>query len=523
MNSYCFDDILIDPCVSDIDSRKTINLSVDIARYPRSLILRTPLISSCMSTVTESKMAIDMALQGGLGIIHRYMPIEKQIKEVERVKRHLQYIIEEPYCISTHKADEKTPGIMQTSIGLAGPTGLTTMNDYEENEKKYNIGSFLVTHYMTGQIVGIITKKDYELWKSVSLIRKCPNTILDNMSEITTAYMNYEHECSGKSMDDILKLAMELIVYHKVEKIPIIDDTCMIRGLITHKNIKHYLANRMTASLDGQGRLLVGAAIGIKHKDELDKLKQLVDCGIDLVCVDVANGFNTHVRDFIIQIRSLYPQLIIMAGNICSADGFKFLDDIDVDCIRVGIGSGSICTTRAETGVGKLQWSAVNECFQYLKQLDFSHHAKIISDGGSLGKTGNKAKALVTGSSAVMLGHTLAGTNSSPGSIIIRNGKKCKYFRGMASTMAYLENQEAKGSTDIDTKFNPEGVDGFVEIKGNVSDIIEQINGGIRSCLSYVGCHSIDDLHDKRKVDGIKFTLVTSIGMAETNTRISKF
>ena len=185
---------------------------------------------------------------------------------------------------------------------------------------------------------------------------------------------------------------------------------------------------------------LVGAAVGITG-DSMSRLDALVAAHADLICVDVANGYNEYTAQAIQQIRSKYPSLVIMAGNVCNAAGFAFLADpaLDVDCIRVGIGSGSICTTRLETGIGKGQWSAVNECFQYLKSLktDLNDNAKIISDGGSLGKTGNKAKALVTGASAVMLGQTLAGTLSSPGLIINRNGKKCKYFRGMASTIAH--------------------------------------------------------------------------------------
>ena len=513
-NSYCYDDILINPCLSTVKSRKDINLSVNLAKHPRQLILKTPLISSCMSTVTESQMAIDMALQGGLGIIHRYMTIEKQVEEVKKVKRFLQYIIENPYTIPLFKniCDDENGENEYSNIEL-----------YEEYVKEYKVNSFLVISN-DGVVFGIFTKKDYEMWKTKSQISKCSDKIIDIMTHIDEydkTCLKYE-DCFNKPIDNILKIALDKMIKYHIEKIPIISEvTYEPKGLITHKNIKHYIENKSLASIDLQGRLLVGASVGIKE-GELNKVIQLVEAEVDLICIDVANGYNTYVGDFIKQVRDLFPQLVIMAGNVCNAEGFKYLNELGVDCIRVGIGSGSICTTRLETGIGKGQWSAVNECFQYLKSLDtsFDNNAKIISDGGSLGKTGNKAKALVTGATAVMLGQTLAGTMSSPGSIINRNGKKCKYFRGMASTIAHLENQQAKGKEEIEANFNAEGIDGFVEIKGSVNDIIQQINGGIKSCFSYIGCNNINEVHNKRASKEISFSIVTSIGMTETNTRI---
>jgi IMP dehydrogenase len=458
-----------------------------------------------MSTITESQMAIDMALQGGLGIIHRYMSIEKQIEEVKKVKRFLQYIIEEPYTI-----------LIEDLLNNDN-----TIKIYEDFVKKYNVYSFLVVSY-DYSLIGIITKKDYEMWKTYAQLFDCSNLIKDIMTPIDDFEifcLKYD-ECLNKSLDDIIKLALTKMNHYRIEKIPIIDDSRKIKGLITYKNIKHYLENKSKASIDSYGRLLVGAAVGIKD-GELDKITKLVDAGVDLICIDVANGFNTHVGEFIKEVRSIYPNLVIMAGNVCNFEGFKYLNDLDVDCIRVGIGSGSICTTRLETGIGKGQWTAVDECFQYLKSFyNFNDNAKIISDGGSLGKTGNKAKALIAGASAIMLGQTLAGTLSSPGLIINRNGKKCKYFRGMASSVAHLENQQTKGINYIDENFNAEGIDGFVEIKGTVQDIIQQINGGIKSSFSYIGCNNIYEVHSMRVEDKITFSIITTIGMTETGTRI---
>ncbi len=514
-NSYCYDDILISPCLSNIKSRNEIDLTVNIAKEPRQLILKTPLISSCMSTITESQMAIDMALNGGIGIIHRYMTIEKQVEEVKKVKRFLQYIIEEPYLISL----DNNPDL--------------TIDLYEEYVKKYNVNSFLIT--LNNILIGILTKKDYEMWQTRVNLENNQNNISNKINDIMTTISNYDNtcltelECNNKPMDQIFKMALDKMNKYKIDKIPIISYgqiNGQIKGLITHKNIKHYLKNKSKASIDSSGRLLVGASVGIKD-GEFEKVDNLVKANVDLICVDVANGYNTNVGDFIKRIRTKYKSLVIMAGNVCNYEGYNYLDNLDVDCVRVGIGSGSICTTRLETGIGKGQWSAVYECFQGisefgLKELTYPH-AKIISDGGSLGKTGNKAKALIAGASAIMLGNTLAGTPSSPGLIINRNGKKCKYFRGMASTLAHLENQHAKGKNNVEENFNSEGIDGFVEIKGTVQDIIQNINGGIKSSFSYIGCRNIKEVHEQRLRDNIKFSVVSSIGMSETNTRINTF
>ena len=255
------------------------------------------------------------------------------------------------------------------------------------------------------------------------------------------------------------------------------------------------------------------------------RLDALVAAQVDLICVDVANGYNEYTAKAIHQIRSKYPALVIMAGNVCNAAGFEFLADpmLDVDCIRVGIGNGSICTTRLETGIGKGQFSAVLECFQSkVNNPHFLSH--IICDGGSLGKTGNKVKALAAGAVAVMLGRTLASTEESPGQIIYRNGKRFKYIRGMASTMASLSSQEKlkKFKSDI-SSMTSEGVDGEQELTGSVIDLLEQIKGGLRSGLSYLGAHTIGQLHEKAVKQEIRFNLVSSIGMSETGIRVKTY
>jgi IMP dehydrogenase len=494
--SYCFDDVLMDPLLSNIKSRSSIDLSTNIAKYPRELWLKSPYISSCMSTITESQMAIEMALNGGIGIIHRYLSIDKQVEEVRKVKKYQQFIINDPYTI------------LDTD----------TLETYMFNVKKYGKTSYLVINN-DNKLVGIITKRDTDDYiNQLNIYIKDLMTPLNNDSPTIIKYNNL-FDSLGMSCDidsSLNELSIFIFNKYKIEKIPIVNNDFTIKGLITKKNIN------INSALDNNGRLLVGAAIGIKNEyNQLQRLNMLVNAGIDLVCIDVANGYNTNVGEFIIKIRNIYPTLVIMAGNVCNREGFEYLDKCGADCIRVGIGSGSICTTRLQTGIGKGQWSAVNECYNYIRevkndneQFGNRYHAVIISDGGTLGKTGNKAKALATGASAIMLGRTLAGTMATPGIPITKDGKKCKYFRGMASTVAHLETNDT-----VDNNFNPEGVDGFVEIKEDVINIIKGLNGGIRSCMSYLGVDNIASLHHHARNNLIKFSLVTPIGMTETFTR----
>ena len=299
-------------------------------------------------------------------------------------------------------------------------------------------------------------------------------------------------------------------------------------------NIKHYENNKAKACIDNNGALCVGAAIGIIG-DYMERLEKLINVGVDLICLDVANGFNTNVFNAITLIRNKYKKIVIMVGNVCNWQGYKALSDYDIDCIRVGVGNGSICTTRLETGIGKGQFSAVSECYRYKVVNNSMPH--IICDGGSLGKTGNKVKALACGASAIMLGRTLASTEESPGTIIYRNGKRFKYIRGMASTMANISKQEktelnslsetnikqVKQKKQLKTKFTAEGVDGEQELTGSVVDVIEQINGGLKSGLSYLGCKTINEVHQKSSKCEIKFNSVTSIGMSETGIRVKTY
>jgi IMP dehydrogenase len=541
--SYCFDDILMEPLLSSISSRKSISLETNIGINNRKLILKTPLISSPMDTVTETDMAIKMALSGGLGIIHRYMSVEDQVAQVTKVKRFLQYIISEPYKI---KPD-------------------THLQEIEHLCKLYNVSSFCVVNDYDGEnkniLVGILTKRDIEYMKHYQNYYNKENTQNKNIqipdimaSDFMTKTeklitININGSCSNASneynlnLENTLNLAKDLIHTNKIEKIPILRDNALI-GLITLKNICHYENNKSKACIDSNGALCVGAAIGIID-DYMERLDKLIAAGVDLICIDVANGFNTNLFNSISVIRAKYPDIVLMVGNVCNWQGYAALSQYDVDCVRIGVGNGSICTTRLETGIGKGQFSAVSECFKYKidteviinninsnsnRHSNYKQLPNLICDGGSLGKTGNKVKALACGASAIMLGRTLASTIESPGTIIHRNGKRFKYIRGMASTMANISKQEKDKKNDskdktvsVNVSTHSEGVDGEQELSGSVIDVIDQINGGVKSGLSYLGCETIQQLHHKSAKSEIKFNLVTSIGMSENGIRVKTY
>lgn len=523
--SYCFDDVLMEPLYSNIQSRSQISLETNIATNGRVLILKTPLISSPMDTVTETQMGIKMALAGGLGIIHRFMTIEDQVAQVVKVKRFLQYVIREPYRVL--------------------PTA--SYMDVEALIEKYGVSTYcVVDNFENNGFLGILTRRDIEAMKNYS---SNVGNVTDSNIQVSNFMTSYLQEDGYRAVlhaedyslltnqtDSILKVAKDTMLYNRCEKIPIIKSNGKLDGLITLKNIRHWENNKTKACIDSTGALCVGAAIGIVG-DYMERLDALVKAHVDLICIDVANGFNEHVAVAIRNIRTRYPSLVLMAGNVCNAAGFQYLSDptLDIDCIRVGIGNGSICTTRLETGIGKGQFSAIQECFQ--AKRDYQLNPQIICDGGSLGKTGNKVKALAAGAVAVMLGRTLASTEESPGQIIYRNGRRFKYIRGMASTMANLSKQEKSQSKTqspalapaqqpnkkLKTDFTSEGVDGEQELTGSVIELIEQINGGIRSGLSYLGSQNLDELHEKAKNNQIKFNLVTSIGMSETGIRVKTY
>lgn len=470
--SLSFDDVLISPRMSDIQSRSDISLK---SKLTKNIVLNTPLISSPMDTITEDKMAISLAINGGIGIIHRYNTIEQQVEMVNKVKRYLSFIIREPYKLYEHQ----------------------TINDIIDSINKYGVYSYMIVD-RTDKLIGIVTKRDINPYlnsKDVLIKDIMTRDIIISLSSTVTR-----------------DIAMKTMNTHKIEKLPVIDDYGKLYGLITYKNLLEYELNSNKFSLDNHGRLLVGGAIGITG-DYIQRAESLINSGCDIICIDVANGYNTRVSDVIKEIKLLNNNVNIMAGNVCNKEGFEFLAKAGADCIRVGIGSGSICSTRLVTGVGCGQFSALMECREIARKYDVG----MISDGGHLGKDGNISKAFIVGADAMMLGKTLSATDETPGSILLRNGKRVKCYRGMASTMAMLSKAENTGNKYIQNQ-NPEGFDIEVEIKGPVDLIIKRIDSSIKSTMSYIGCTTTDEL---RKIENEIVYNKQAIGViSETSIRI---
>jgi IMP dehydrogenase len=468
-DSYSFDDILIEPRYSNIKSRSDISLKT---RLSDKITLNIPIISSPMDTVTEDFMAIEMAMSGGLGIIHRFQSIESQVKMIKNVKRHLSNMIRNPYTIN-YKCT------------------------LQELLSKYNISGIMVVDE-NKKFVGIVSKRDIEVHQviggSMDILVKDMMTPLERVKYVRKY--------------DITEI-MNIYKQYKVEKVPILGDDNSIIGLVVLKNLLYFYKNKDIASLDSGGRLVVGGAVGIN--DYMERGRELVKVGVDLLCIDIANGYNEMMYNAIIELKKEFPSVTIMAGNVCTRDGFEFLCKAGADCIRVNIGGGSICTTRIQTGIGVCQFSALMECSKVAKD----YNVTMISDGGHCGKVGNKFKALAVGSGCVLLGKSLAGTKESPGNIIYKSGKRFKYYRGMASMYANLSKQERTGG-DVNKNFYVEGIEGEVEYKGNVIDEINRICNGMRSGMSYLGVRTISELHEIEVV----FNKITSSGLNETLTRL---
>ena len=508
--SLSFDDVLLRPNPSDISSRQEVVLGIELSAHPnkRSLRLCQPLIASPMDTVCEEQMAIHMALNGGLGIIHRFMAPEEQVRQVQSVKRYVNYIFRDPYTVSPQDN-------LDAIRARSDDTGVWTYCVVAD-----------------GKFMGLITRRDLEKGQLLNSNDKYQFRASSIMTPATDCYcISLDRDLFTDDLDitssefrRLMEYAQELMQSRRVQKIPVLlirDRRKELLGLITNRSVTYYFQNMSKSSLDSHGRLRVGAAVGIKH-GYLEQTQRLVDGGVDLICVDVANGHNSHTLDAVKAIRARFPELVIMAGNVCTGEGALKLAAAGSDCIRIGIGNGSICSTRLETGVGYGQWSSVRECFAAISGNPEFKGVQLICDGGSLGKSGNKFKALAAGASAVMLGRTLASCDESPGQVITRNGKRMKYFRGMASTMANISNQERTTKrARPNTNFTAEGVDGVVELKGSVSDLLGQINGALRSGMSYLGSRNLDELHELARTGQIQWAQQTAIGMAETGIRVA--
>ena len=462
-----FDDVLLVPKFSDITSRSQTDLST---RLSRNIKLNIPLISANMDTVTESTMAVTMARQGGIGIIHRFLTIQEQANQVLKVKRSGSVMIENPYLVSQ---DETIS------------TALDIMTEKE-------VSGLLVVD-SESRLVGILTERDvlFESLDSTKLVKE-----LMTKDVITSK--------PGINVDE----AKDILKNNRIEKLPLVDDDQKIHGLYTTQDILN-TENYPIASHDSKGRPLVGAAVGVKG-DFLERTEALLEAGTDAIVVDIAHGHSENAISTVKNIKKAFPDCELIAGNVATAQGTEDLINAGVDAVKVGVGSGSICITRVITGSGVPQLTAVLDCAEIGKKYDIP----IISDGGTR-TSGDATKALAAGASSVMLGSMLGGTDESPGSTISKNGKRYKIYRGMAS-LAAARGRKSKetGLIDLGDDLNDyvaEGVEAFVPYKGSVTDILTQITGGIRSGLSYCGGHTIEQMQENAE-----FIKMSGAGFAES-------
>ena len=461
-----FDDVLLVPKFSDITSRSQTNLSTKLSR---NISLNIPFVSANMDTVTESAMAVVMARAGGIGIIHRFLTIQEQANEVLKVKRSGSVIIENPYIINQDKT-------VQDAI------------DYAEEKE---VSGLLVVD-SNSKLVGIVTDRDLLFEKNTTHLIKEVMT-----KDLVTAK-------PGISLEE----AKNILHNHRIEKLPIIDESGTINGLITSKDITN-IEDYPSASKDKKGRPLVGAAVGVKG-DFLERTEALLDAGTDVLVVDIAHGHSENAISTIKNIKKAFPNCELIAGNIATAKGAEDLIKAGVDAVKVGVGSGSICITRVITGSGVPQLSAVMDC----AKIGRDHGIPIISDGGTR-TSGDATKALAAGASSVMVGSMLGGTDESPGTVLTKNGKRFKVYRGMASLGASLGRKSKEtGSISFDEDLNDyvaEGVEALVPYKGTVTDILKQLTGGVRSGLSYCGAHSITQMQENAE-----FIKMSRAGFAES-------
>ena len=464
---FTFDDVLLVPKFSDITSRSQTDLSTNLSR---NIKLNIPLVSANMDTVTESTMAITMARQGGIGIIHRFLTIEEEANQVLKVKRSGSVMIDNPYQISDDKSIEDAIDLM--------------------NEKE--VSGLLVVD-SDSKLVGILTERDvlFESINSKKLVSELMTKDVISSNENTT-------------LDD----AKDILKSHRIEKLPLVNDKNQIVGLYTTQDILN-IENFPNASKDKKGRPLVGAAVGVKG-DFLDRTEALLAAGVDAIVVDIAHGHSENAINTVKHIKKAFPDCELIAGNVATAQGTEDLIKAGVDAVKVGVGSGSICITRVITGSGVPQLTAVMDCAEIGKQYDIP----IISDGGTR-TSGDATKALAAGSSSVMLGSMLGGTDESPGSTITKNGKRFKFYSGMASLSAARRRKSKENTqSEMDDDLNDyvaEGVEAMVPYKGSVIDILVQITGGIRSGLSYCGGHNI-----KQMQNNAEFIKMSRAGFAES-------
>jgi len=465
LEGLTFDDVLVVPRYSEVLPRD-VNTSVQLTR---NLRLNIPIMSAAMDTVTESGMAIAMAREGGIGIIHKNMTIARQAEEVKKVKRSESGMIMEPVTLA---AD----AVLREAVNL--------MRDHK-------IGGIPVVNE-NNQLVGIITNRDLRFEKDLD---KKVSDVMTRENLITAA------------LGTDLKGAQEILEKYKIEKLPIVDGDNKLVGLITFKDIQK-VKNYPKACKDAHGRLVVGAAVGVTA-DTLERVSALVAVGVDVIAIDTAHGHSKGVLDEVRRVKTAYPQLQIIAGNVATGAAAKALAEAGADAVKVGVGPGSICTTRIIAGIGMPQLTALMEAAQALEGTG----VPVIADGG-IRYSGDIVKALVAGANVIMAGGLFAGTEEAPGETTFFEGRKVKGYRGMGSIEAMKDGSKDRYFQDAEdevAKLVPEGIVGSVAYKGQVSEVLYQLVGGIRAGMGYCGSATIDELQTSM------FVRITNAGMRESH------
>lgn len=456
-----FDDVLLIPAESDV-LPADIDLGTNITK---NLRLNIPIMSAAMDTVTESRMAIAIAREGGIGIIHKNMSISAQADEVDMVKRSENGVITNPFYLSPED----------------------TLQDADDLMSKFRISGVPICE--NGKLVGIITNRDLKFQDDFT------KRIRGEMStNLVTAPV-------GTTLDE----AKEILRRNKIEKLPLVDENFALCGLITIKDIEKAYTYPNTAR-DSRGRLLCGAAIGATS-DVLERASALIDAGADLLVLDSAHGHSQNIINAVRKVKAAFPSAQLVAGNVATAEATEALIDAGADCVKVGIGPGSICTTRIVSGIGVPQITAVYDA----AQVAYKHGIPIISDGG-IKFSGDIVKALAAGANVVMLGSLLAGCDESPGEDEIYQGRKFKVYRGMGSLAAMQKGSRDRYFQENNKKLVPEGVEGRVPYKGAVGETIYQLCGGVRSGMGYCGTHNIPELHRKGR-----FVRISAAGLRESH------
>ena len=459
-----FDDVLLIPAESNVEPK---DVSVK-TQLTKKIFLNTPIMTAAMDTVTETEMAIAIAREGGIGIIHKNMPIEAQADMVDRVKRSENGVITNPFFLAPDN----------------------TVREANDLMRKYRISGVPIC--VGNKLCGIITNRDLKFMSEADFDQPIKNVMTSE--KLVTAPV-------GTTLDQ----AKEILCAHKIEKLPIVDENGKLKGLITIKDIEKS-EQFPNSARDENGRLLCGAAIGATP-DVLDRVGALVKSSVDVLVLDSAHGHNSNVVNSVRKVKEAFPEVSLIAGNIATAEGVKALIEAGADCVKVGIGPGSICTTRVVAGIGVPQITAIFDAASEASKYGIP----VIADGG-IKYSGDIVKALAAGANVVMVGSMVSGCKESPGETEIYQGRQFKVYRGMGSLGAMGKGSSDRYFQGNNKKFVPEGVEGRVPYRGPLADTVYQMIGGVKSGMGYTGCKTIEELHNKAK-----FVKITGAGLKESH------